>query len=151
MTNQIAISIRQPWLWLITRPDVLGDDARAKLYAEHAIKDFENRTRDMGNPMKINGSPDVWLHASKSPADDYQILRIQIQEKFLIRVPDLDELPRGGICGRATFDAYVDEHTSVWSAGGGYPIFSATPCRFVECKGALGFFKLPTTIQLPGI
>ena len=151
MTNQIAISIRQPYLWLITRPDVVGDDARAALYKAKEIKDFENRTRDMGNPVKITGSPDVWLHASNTPADEFQLLRLHIQEKFLIRVPDLAELPRGGICGRAVFDEYVDEHPSIWSAGGGYPIFSATPCRFVECKGALGFFKLPPSLQLPGI
>jgi hypothetical protein len=149
--TQIAISIRQPWLFLITRPDVLGYAERTELYREKMIKDFENRTRDIGNPMKITGSPDVWLHASLTPAEQFDNLRLNILSAFGIQIPTLVELPRGGICGRATFEPFVDENASPWAHGSGYPIFSAMPCRFVECKGALGFFKLPAAIKLPAL
>lgn len=139
-----AISIRQPWLWLITRPDVFGDEARRALYRDNLIKDVENRVREMGI------ASDVWLHASKTPADKYDTLRMEIQTKFGIRVPSFDELPSGGIVGRAMFEPPVYEHASRWFTGPvAYPIFSAQPVEFIKCNGALGFFSLPAAIKLP--
>ncbi len=55
-----AISIRQPWIYLILRPDIIGDDARRDAYAAGEIKDVENREREIGF------SGEVYLHASKS-------------------------------------------------------------------------------------
>ncbi len=38
----VALSIRQPWAWLITRPD-LSDEERAEGYENGRVKDIENR------------------------------------------------------------------------------------------------------------
>jgi len=53
-----CISIRQPWAWLIVRPDIIGEDTRARAYAAGLIKDIENRdwlTRYRG-PVAIHAS-----------------------------------------------------------------------------------------------
>lgn len=100
----------------------------------------------------ISFQGEVWLHASLKPADDYQLLRIRIENEHGIRVPEFDELPKGGICGRAMFELPVWDSLSPWFAGPcGYPIFSAESVRFVKCKGTVTplFWEVPATIQLP--
>ena len=39
-----ALSIRQPWAWLIVRPDLTDPAKRAAAFAAGEIKDIENRT-----------------------------------------------------------------------------------------------------------
>ena len=39
-----ALSIRQPWAWLIVRPDLTDPIQRAAAFAAGEIKDIENRT-----------------------------------------------------------------------------------------------------------
>ena len=43
-----ALSIRQPWAWLIVRPDVADQATRAQLRTWRCIKDVENRTWSTG-------------------------------------------------------------------------------------------------------
>ena len=138
-----AISIREPWLFLILRPDIIGDEARREAYANGEIKDVENRTR------LIRFSGEVLLHASKSPADDYRNLQLHYWNEKGIRIPDFKELQTGGIRARAMFELPVDESESEWFTGPfAYPIFSVEPVRFTPLKGALGFFNLPDGFRL---
>lgn len=39
-----ALSIRQPWTWLITRPYIEGAAAREAAHIAHSIKPVENRS-----------------------------------------------------------------------------------------------------------
>lgn len=138
-----AISIREPWLYLIIRPDIIGDDARREAYAACEIKDLENRSR------LIRFQGEVYLHASKAPADNYDALRLQIHNEFGIRVPRFEELQTGGLRAKAMFEMPVEEHPSPWFTGPyAFPIFSVEPIRFTPLRGALGFFSLPEDLKL---
>jgi hypothetical protein len=78
----IALSIRQPWAWAIL----------------HAGKDIENRkwTTTFRGPLLI--------HAAKTLYDTSQErdrTRAWVWRRFHVKVPLDDDLPRGGIVGKA--------------------------------------------------
>ena len=72
-----AISIRQPWAWLIV----------------HGYKDVENRTW----ATKYRGP--ILIHAGKTLDPGFDELCQVLREEFDIHVPLRKELPRGGIVG----------------------------------------------------
>ena len=85
-----AISIRQPWAWLIV----------------HGYKDIENRTW----ATKHRGP--ILIHAGKTLAPEFDELRQELREDFDIGVPPRKELPRGGIVGQATIVDCVTDYDS---------------------------------------
>lgn len=128
------------------RPDILGDDARLAAYEDGLIKDYENRSKNIGDPSGL-----VYIHASKTPADNYDALRIEIEQKHGIRCPRFEDMQTGGLIGKAMFEPpeYEPSTPSKWFSGPvGYPIFSAEPIRFIQCRGALGFFNLPADLKV---
>jgi hypothetical protein len=72
-----AISIRQPWAWLIV----------------NGMKDIENRT------WKTNYRGQLFIHAS-SKFDNRPLP--EIEDQYRIKLPPIDELRRGGIVGKRT-------------------------------------------------
>lgn len=138
-----ALSIRQPWAWLIIRPDLIGS-ARVAALASSEIKDIENRSW----PTRVRGR--FLIHASKG------MTRAEYEEAEdplwasggpTIELPPFEQLERGGIVGAATIDACVHpvDRTSKWHVDGafGFHLVDARPVPFVACKGALQFFDVP--------
>lgn len=118
----IAISIRQPWAWLI-------------LYGG---KDIENRSW----PTRFRGP--VLIHAAKGmTAEEYEGARQFTDGACLARPwPTIRELERGGIVGVAEIVDCVTASDSLWFVGEyGFVIRGARPLPFHPCKGALGFFR----------
>jgi hypothetical protein len=139
-----ALSIRQPWAWLIVRPDLTEEDDRAVAYASGELKDIENRTW----PTKFRGR--VLIHASKGMTkQEYEDAEdpLWASRGPTIELPPFGELQRGGIVGVATIDACVPsiERQSRWHIEGcfGFRLIHVKPLPFLECKGALGFFDVP--------
>lgn len=129
-TSMKALSIRQPWAWLIA----------------NGHKDIENRTW----PTQFRGR--VLIHASKGmtkaeyeDADDF----LDYIESDLA-LPSREQFERGGIIGVATIVDCVPtaQRKSKWHMEGqfGFLIANAKPLPFVECKGALGFFDVPEEV-----
>ena len=116
-----AISIRQPWAWLIV----------------HGYKDIENRdwlTHKRGV---------LYIHAgkamTKSEYEDCEDDTWVVNPNIVI--PEPKELLRGGIVGIATITDCVSASESPWFFGKyGFVIKDAKPCEFIPCKGSLGFF-----------
>ncbi len=124
-----ALSIRQPWAWLIL----------------HAGKDIENRCW----PTKFRGR--FLIHAAKGctmrefmDASDFVhdlLIREGTGRKHLM--PGPKEIDRGGIVGEAEIVDCVRASKSPWYMGDwGFVIRNAKPLPFTACKGALGFFHL---------
>jgi hypothetical protein len=119
---QLAISLRQPWAWLII----------------HGGKDIENRTW----ATKFRGR--IWIHAaSKMTDDDYEgafwCVR-DMDKKWMIT--DRSDLPLGGIIGSVEITDCVDNHPSPWFFGPkGFVLRNPEPCEFRPCRGSLGLFK----------
>lgn len=115
-----ALSIRQPYAWLIL----------------HAGKDIENRdwiTHYRG-PFLI--------HAGKRVEKIDPNLRDWVKQKLGLDIPDQDDLPRGGIVGRAEIVDVVENSASPWFFGHyGFVLDKQKSIAFTPCKGALGFFK----------
>lgn len=136
-----ALSILQPWAWLIVRPDVTDPPARAELRANGLIKPVENRTWQ----TRFRGP--VLIHAGKKWG------REQREDLAYVRAcfPDIPlphEFDRGGIIGRATVIDCVDDMDSPWFFGPfGFVLTdqSAFP-RMISFKGALGFFEVPDAV-----
>jgi ASCH domain len=120
----MALSVRQPWAWLITQ----------------GIKDIENRSYRLVTLPKR-----VLIHASSNfPAieeEDWTQWNAWAGRKIPL------EHDIGGIVGVATITACMRRHGSVWKdpASWGWVLEDARPLPFRECKGAVGFFK-PTYI-----
>lgn len=108
----IALSIKQPWAWLIV----------------NGYKDIENRSW----PTRFRGR--VLIHAGKrhdgSP-NEWDWPHIQRP----------DHLDYGGIVGEAEIVDCVQQHASEWFQGEyGFVIRNARPLPFQACRGQLGFF-----------
>jgi hypothetical protein len=137
----VALSIRQPWAWLIL----------------HAGKDIENRCW----PTRFRGR--VLIHAAKGCtkaeyedalwfAGDFEkrsVAQTHLPGCPTITVPELKDIPRGGIVGEMEIVDCVRKSGSCWFMGEyGFVIRNAKPLPFQPCKGALGFFN-PVTGKCP--
>ncbi len=122
-----ALSIRQPWAWLIV----------------HGGKDIENRSWH----TKFRGR--FLVHAAKGmtvkewvSASDFCIAQGIHDTPF--DMPDFDRLERGGIIGSVELVDSVDTSASPWYMGEkGFVLVDPKPLPFVPLKGRLGFFDVP--------
>ena len=121
-----ALSIRQPWAWLIL----------------NAGKDIENRDW----PTSFRGP--FLIHASKGMTRDEYDNGIwtltDIRPDHVHALPPFEKLERGGIVGMATIVGCVRKSESPWFFGEyGFELRDVMPLPFTPYKGALGFFDVP--------
>ena len=120
-----ALSIRQPWAWLIV----------------NGHKPVENRTW----PTLHRG--DTLIHAGK-------VFDVEGLASVLAAFPHLrpampQQYELGGIVGQAQLLGCVQSHPSAWFTGPyGFVLHAARPVPFVPCKGALSFFDVPMSAPL---
>lgn len=116
-----ALSIRQPWAWLIV----------------NGHKDIENRC------WKTHFRGKIYVHASMGmTADEYAFADV-LAEELGIELPAYAELKRGGIVGTVEIVDCVDQDASPWFFGEfGFVLKNAKPLPFHPLKGKLGFFKV---------
>lgn len=119
-----AISIRQPWAWLIV----------------NGYKDIENRSWD----TKYRGM--VLIHASKGMTRKEYAAAQAVCESFpplqRVTLPPFDKLERGGIVGYAYIESTTRESSSPWFFGPvGFQLLFANPLTFLPMKGRLSFFE----------
>ena len=127
-----AISIRQPWAWLIV----------------NGYKDIENRSW----PTRLRG--EVLVHASKGMTraeyDDVDLMLALDERLQYIRLPAFEQMERGGIVGRVTITGCITASRSAWFFGKyGFELRDAKPLPFAPLKGALGFFEVPSELVKP--
>jgi hypothetical protein len=116
-----ALSIRQPWAWLIV----------------HGYKDIENRDWS----TRVRGP--VLIHAGKT-LDREAYRDIQAIAPDIV-LPALASLARGGIVGQCEIITCVRTSESRWFFGPyGFVIQHASPLPFRPLKGQLGFFEVDT-------
>lgn len=116
-----AISIQQPWAWLIA----------------NGHKDIENRTW----PTKYRGL--IYIHASRSAPHDQYFEAKKIADKQGIELPDYQDLPRGGIIGRAEIVDCVQTSGSPWFFGPyGFVLDKQSLVGFMRGPGQLGIFNV---------
>lgn len=134
-----ALSIINPWPWLILRPDVTDAAARAELAARRLLKDCENREWE----TPVRGW--VLVHASKTRLAkwDYQAA-VMFAAKRGVDVP-LVAMPYGAIVGAMRIDACEWGYRSPWAVGPRmFVIGAAVPFAApVVCDGKPRFFQLP--------
>ena len=123
-----ALSIRQPWAWLIA----------------HGHKPIENRDW----PTSFRGR--FLIHASKGMTkfeyEDCAELVAAIYRKTdkAISLPAFADLERGGIVGIGEIIGCLDDSSSYWFSGKyGFVVHNAAPLPFRPYKGQLGFFDVP--------
>jgi hypothetical protein len=120
-----ALSIRQPYAWLIA----------------NGIKDIENRDW----PTKFRGR--VLIHAGVTyPKRDYADDAEDYPDMYGIEYPPREQMI-GGIVGVATIIDCVSKSDSKWFLGAyGFVLADAKPLPFVPCKGKLSFFDVPREV-----
>lgn len=123
-----ALSIRQPWAWMIL----------------HAGKDIENRTW----PTQVRGR--VLVHASKGmtraeydEARLFAMVRAKVDLQAL-RFPRFEEVQRGGTLGTVEIVGCVENSPSLWFQGPfGFVLRDPRLEQFRPMGGQLGFFEVP--------
>jgi len=117
-----ALSILQPWAWLIV----------------HGHKDIENRTWSTTRRGRI------LVHAGKRySVRDYEDDREYFYEAQNIILPAYDDIPRGGIVGEVDIVDCVQRSNSEWFYGPyGFVLANAKASPFRPYRGALGFFEV---------
>jgi hypothetical protein len=136
-----ALSILQPWAWLIIRPDITDPAEWARPYADGRIKDIENRT------WRTAFRGRVLIHAGKTlNAEDYKFDRNDIHMDTDIVLPEFDEMKAmtGGIVGVADIVDCVSQSNSRWKTdrAWGFVLTDAAPCPFIPLRGQLSFFDV---------
>lgn len=137
---KVALSIKQPWAWLMTRP----------IYG--AVKGIENRTWRRGPPKSI------LVHAGQSLDEDCHLSLVEGlhpvtgepwaagQEAY---VSDLNRygIQRGGFVGAMDFTGEIlTESDDPWFMGPfGYVTTNARGVPFLPWRGQLGFFAVEVT------
>lgn len=125
----IALSIRQPWAWLIL----------------HAGKDIENRSW----PTRFRGR--FLVHASKGMTHaEYEAAcdALWICRGPAVEEPDFHALQRGGIVVSVELVDCVRSSNSPWFAGQfGFVLRDPKPMPFTPLRGQLGFFDAPEELQ----
>ena len=128
-----ALSIRQPWAWLITA----------------GYKPVENRTWETfyRGPVAIHASQGM-TRAEYDGVVSFLLTCDQLLH-IIDALPEPQDLPRGGIVGKANLVACTRAHESPFFFGPfGHVLQGAEPVHFQPCKGALGYFKLPQGIAV---
>lgn len=127
-----ALSIRQPWCWLIL----------------HAGKDIENRdwsTRYRG-PVLIHAGKGM----TRAEYDDAKTFAHSVDPRAAA-LPAYEDLERGGIVGQVEIIDCVRSSASPWFFGlCGFVLRNPTPLPFRPVKGALGFFDAPAPLDRQG-
>jgi hypothetical protein len=128
-----ALSIRQPWAWLIA----------------HGFKDIENRD------WKTNFRGELFIHASKTmTVADYDaavmFVDLFIGPELVQKIPAMSDLQRGGLVGIVEVVDCVQRSSSPWFTGSGeddgafgFVLEDAQALPFMPWKGRLGFFNVP--------
>lgn len=124
-----ALSIRQPWAWLIL----------------NAGKDIENRNW----PTRYRGR--VLVHAGKGcTRAEYEdacdtVDHINRLQNSHIKLPPLTKLQRGGIVGSVEIVDCLTASESPWFFGEhGFVLRKPQLLPFTPWRGELGFFDVPT-------
>lgn len=115
-----AISIRQPWAWLIV----------------NGYKDIENRSWR----TKYRGQ--VLIHASQGVKTIEYVRASTLANQLGITLPKINDFETGGIVGVATITDCVEQSESPWFVGEkGFVLADARPLKFIQMKGKLSFFE----------
>lgn len=130
-----ALSIRQPWAWAIV----------------HAGKRIENRSwaTSYRGPVLLHAGKGCTLREYNDARDfmtNPDFGQIEVVEHVLRTcngVPELGDLPRGGIVGRADIVNCISASTSGWFFGPfGFVLENVRPLPFTPLRGSLGLFDV---------
>lgn len=118
-----ALSIRQPWAWLIL----------------NAGKDIENREWS----TRVRGR--ILIHAGKGMTrDEYDNAYLDYVDVCGLGLPPFESLDRGGVVGSVDIIDCVQAHPSAWFCGTwGLVLRDPRPLSFTPYRGELGFFNVP--------
>lgn len=118
LREQPALSIRQPWAWLVV----------------NGFKDIENRSW----PIRYRGP--LLIHAGLSEVDLDQAVIARIERRHKLRMPE--SYDRGGIVGVVDVVDCRRRPHSPWHHRGsvGWVLANPRQLPFRECRGSLGLF-----------
>lgn len=121
-----ALSIRQPWAWLIV----------------NGFKRPENRTWKRTFPRRC------LVHAGQTFDREGYDWVCENFKAIAAVMPAPEDFPRGGIVGVVDMVDCVDQMDDPFFFGPyGYICDNAQPCKLVECKGQLGFFEVTDHVE----
>lgn len=123
-----AISIRQPWAWLIL----------------NAGKDIENRDwrTSYRGPILIHASKGMTHAEYKNAVETARMARRVLGCVPGLMMPAFADLERGGIVGQVEIADCVSHSVSPWFFGTyGFVLRNPTPLPFRACAGKLGIFE----------
>lgn len=118
-----ALSIRQPWAWLVL----------------HGGKDVENRS------WSTNFRGRAYIHASQDMTrreyDEARYFASRVNPSLVL--PRMEELQKGGIVGSVDITGSVPSSDSAWFTGPyGFVLSDPRPMDLFPCKGKLFFFNV---------
>ncbi|MCJ8207676.1 ASCH domain-containing protein [Pseudomonas sp. RGM2987] len=123
-----ALSIRQPWAWLII----------------HGGKDIENRSW----PTKHRGR--FLVHAAMGMTRAEYNSASWVAGPLGVRLPPFEDLLRGGIVGSVELVDNLDTSDSPWYMGQkAFVLRDPKPLPFTPFKGQLNFFEVPDELVTP--
>lgn len=139
--NRNVLTIRQPWAFLIIRPDLIHTSpAREAWLRSRLRKDIENRG------SRINYRGPLWIHASQTfDFDGWEAVSDSIPElkpALMGCTPGGGFCHTGGIIGRVEVVDCVQHSPSLWFSGPhGWVLEDPLAVPFEKLRGFPGVFK----------
>lgn len=135
-----ALSIMQPWAWLIVRPDLRDGIGRVEARARGEIKDVENRTW----ATAVRGWVLVHASASKMSKWDWTSAALFAGKRGVV-LPLQIQVARGAFVGAMRIDGCETFVASRWftGEGAGHRVGASVPfAEPILHTGALGYFDV---------
>lgn len=136
-----ALSMLQPWAWMVVQPGA-------------EWKNVENRVKGFSH-KSFRG--DFLVHATECPKRYYRGALEWVERRFgrelASQVPEFAELDFGGIIGAARAvgmrDPCEPSAAVPWHMHEqyGFVLTHRRPLPFIECRGHLGFWRVPADVM----
>jgi len=142
-----ALSIKQPWAWLIANgfKDIENRNWRhtPKLRGRFLIHAGQRMDEEMGELLRR-----YVIGANVMSLTGFARVDSSTLSRLLKEYPGSSSLPVGGIVGEAEIVDVVRQSGSPWFFGPlGFVLKNARPLPFMPCRGQLGFFDVDYRLQ----
>lgn len=138
-----AISVRQPWAWLIMRPDITEAGVRRQFALSGLFKDIENREFGATYVGRL------YIHAAGGMTrEEFERAALFAADRGVDELPEMDEVEAGGLVGYVSLVGCVRESTSRWFTGPwGWVLREPVPSALRPCAGGAGIFDAEVALR----
>lgn len=107
----MTLSVRQPWAWLILRPDIQGEQLRRDMAGSGYFRDVENR------PFPTSHVGRLYIYAAPGTREEFEQAARFAADRGIEELPEIDQVDSGGLVGHVRLTGCARHSPSRWFVG----------------------------------